>query len=95
MSIGFWQIALIFIVVLIIFGAGKLPKVMSDLGKGLRSFKEGMNENEEDETPPTAKPAVKKKNETVKLPSSKPKSTQKKTASTKKTAKKTPKKKSR
>lgn len=46
MSIGFWQVVLIVVVVLIIFGAGKLPKVMGDLAKGLRSFKEGMKEEE-------------------------------------------------
>lgn len=50
MSLGIGQILLILLVVLIIFGAGKLPKVMADLGKGLRSFKEGLN-GEEDEKP--------------------------------------------
>lgn len=50
MSIGFWQIALIFMLVLIIFGAGKLPKVMSDIAKGIRSFREGLN-GEEDVLP--------------------------------------------
>ncbi len=42
MAIGFWQIALIVVAILILFGAGKLPKVMGDLGKGMRSFKEGI-----------------------------------------------------
>ncbi len=42
--IGFSEIALILVVVLIVFGAGKLPQVMGDLGKGLRAFKEGMKE---------------------------------------------------
>jgi sec-independent protein translocase protein TatA len=55
--IGFGEIALILIVVLIMFGAGKLPNVMGDLGKGLRSFKEGMKEEptkKDDNTPPSA-----------------------------------------
>ena len=54
--IGFGEIALILVVVLIIFGAGKLPNVMGDLGKGLRSFKEGMKDDgsKKDETPPPA-----------------------------------------
>ncbi len=43
--IGMWEIILILVVVLIIFGAGKLPNVMGDLGKGLRSFKEGMKDD--------------------------------------------------
>ena len=56
--IGFGEIALILLVVLIIFGAGKLPRVMGDLGKGLKSFKEGMKEDtasaKKDEAPPSA-----------------------------------------
>ena len=47
MTLGIWQIALIVIVVLIIFGAGKLPKVMGDLGKGLQAFKKGIAEVDE------------------------------------------------
>lgn len=43
MGIGIWQILLILIVVLIMFGAGRLPKVMGDLGKGIKSFKAGLN----------------------------------------------------
>lgn len=42
--IGFGEIALIVLVVLIVFGAGKLPQVMGDLGKGMKSFKEGMKD---------------------------------------------------
>jgi sec-independent protein translocase protein TatA len=44
MSIGIWQILLILVVVLILFGAGKLPRVMGDIGKGIRSMKEGLKE---------------------------------------------------
>jgi sec-independent protein translocase protein TatA len=50
MSIGVWQVVLILLIVLIIFGAGKLPKVMGDLAKGVKSFKAGLKD--EDETPP-------------------------------------------
>lgn len=46
MSLGFGQLVLILLIVLVLFGAGKLPKVMSDLGKGLKSFKQGMNEED-------------------------------------------------
>lgn len=42
MSIGVWQLVLILVFVLIIFGAGKLPKVMGDVGKGIKSMKEGL-----------------------------------------------------
>lgn len=58
MGIGFGEIALILVVVLIIFGAGKLPHVMGDLGKGLRSFKDGMKDDgsakKDETTPPPA-----------------------------------------
>ena len=42
MSIGIWQIVLILVLVLILFGAGKLPRVMGDVAKGIKSFKKGM-----------------------------------------------------
>lgn len=54
MSIGFWQILLVVIVVLIIFGAGKLPGVMGDLGKGLRNFKDGLKDDDK-KLPPSDK----------------------------------------
>lgn len=43
MGIGFGELVVILVVVLILFGAGKLPRVMGELGKGVKSFKEGMN----------------------------------------------------
>lgn len=48
MSIGIWQLILILLIVFVIFGAGKLPRVMGDLGKGVRSLKKGLKE---DDTP--------------------------------------------
>ena len=46
MSIGIWQIVLILAIVLILFGAGKIPRVMGDVAKGIKSFKSGMKEEE-------------------------------------------------
>lgn len=57
MSIGVWQIVLILVIVLIIFGAGKLPHVMGDLAKGIKNFKAGMAEPDKDDD---ATPAEKK-----------------------------------
>ncbi len=51
MSIGIWQVVLILLIVLILFGAGKLPKVMGDVAKGVKSFKAGMRDDDEDEKP--------------------------------------------
>lgn len=53
--IGFGEIALIVLVVLIVFGAGKLPNVMGDLGKGMRSFKEGLRDENANQSSDTAK----------------------------------------
>jgi sec-independent protein translocase protein TatA len=60
MSFGIWQIALIVLVVVLVFGAGKIPRVMGDFAKGIKSFKSGMKDGEMGEpTPasPTDKPA--------------------------------------
>lgn len=46
MGFSFSHILLVLLVVLVVFGAGKLPKVMADFGKGLKAFKSGMNEEE-------------------------------------------------
>ena len=50
MSLGFGQILLILIIVFVIFGAGKLPKVMGDLARGLRAFKDGLSEDDSNAT---------------------------------------------
>ena len=46
MSIGVWQVLLILVIVLIIFGAGKLPQVMGDVAKGMKNFKAGLKDDE-------------------------------------------------
>ncbi len=43
MGLSLTHIFLLLVVVLIVFGAGKLPQVMGDLGKGMRNFKAGLN----------------------------------------------------
>ena len=46
MGISIWQILLIVLVVVLLFGAGKLPRLMGDFAKGIKSFKTGMREGE-------------------------------------------------
>lgn len=48
-SIGFQEILLIALVVLLFFGGKKIPELMKGLGKGVRSFKDGMNSAEKAE----------------------------------------------
>ena len=45
---GIWEIVIILVIILIIFGAGKLPQVGGAIGKAIRSFKRGQT-GEEDE----------------------------------------------
>ncbi len=55
MSIGIWQIAIILVIVLVVFGAGKLPAVMGDIGKGIKSFKKGLNTPDDDTSTDSSK----------------------------------------
>ena len=53
--LGTWEIIVIVLVVLLLFGGKKIPELMKGLGKGVKSFKEGMSEVEKeiekDDTP--------------------------------------------
>ena len=42
MSIGFWHIAIVVILVVLLFGRGKISSLMGDVAKGIKSFKKGM-----------------------------------------------------
>ena len=46
---GTWQIILIVLVVLLLFGGKKIPELMKGIGRGTREFKKGLNTDEEDE----------------------------------------------
>ena len=45
-GLGHWEIILILVIVLILFGAGKLPKVAGDIAKGIKSFKAGLKDED-------------------------------------------------
>ena len=47
MSIGFWQIAVVVILVVLLFGRGKISDLMGDVAKGIKSFKKGMSDNQD------------------------------------------------
>jgi len=46
MSIGFWQIAVVVILVVLLFGRGKISGLMGDVAKGIKSFKRGMSSDD-------------------------------------------------
>ena len=49
-SFSIWHWLIVLVVVLLLFGRGKIPELMGDMAKGIKSFKKGMSD---DETPPT------------------------------------------
>ena len=48
MGISFWQIAIVVVLVVLLFGRGKISSLMGDVAKGIKSFKKGMS----DDSPP-------------------------------------------
>tara|TARA_R110002072_G_scaffold9518_9_gene45936 strand:- start:5192 stop:5443 length:252 start_codon:yes stop_codon:yes gene_type:complete len=47
MSLGPWQLIIIALVILVLFGRGRISEMMGDFGKGIKSFKKGMTEEEQ------------------------------------------------
>ena len=43
MGISFWQIAIVVVLVVLLFGRGKISSLMGDVAKGIKSFKKGMS----------------------------------------------------
>tara|TARA_B100000029_G_scaffold469200_1_gene506886 strand:- start:642 stop:830 length:189 start_codon:yes stop_codon:yes gene_type:complete len=62
MSIGFWQIAIVVVLVVLLFGRGKISSLMGDVAKGIKSFKKGMSDNpsSSDKTPSESEDSEKK-----------------------------------
>ena len=54
MSIGFWQIAIVVVLVVLLFGRGKISDLMGDVAKGIKSFKKGMKDPELDQSESTS-----------------------------------------
>ena len=49
--LGTWEILVIVLIILLLFGGKKIPELMKGLGKGVKSFKDGMNGVGDNETP--------------------------------------------
>ena len=52
MSIGIWQIAIVVILVVLLFGRGKISSLMGDVAKGIKSFKKGMSTDATEDSEP-------------------------------------------
>lgn len=50
MGLSFWQIAIVAVLLVLLFGRGKISAVMGDVAKGIKSFKKGMQEDDVAET---------------------------------------------
>ena len=60
MGLSLSHLLIVLLIILVLFGAGKLPSVMSDFAKGLKAFKSGMNEEETDKIKTPKKKPTKK-----------------------------------
>ena len=45
-AFSIWHLLIVLMVILVVFGAGRLPSVMGDMAKGVKAFKKGMNDEE-------------------------------------------------
>jgi len=68
-SFSIWHWLIVLVVVLLLFGRGKIPELMGDMAKGIKSFKKGMSD--EDEAASTAKTVEHRADEPVKSPKQK------------------------
>lgn len=57
-TFSFWHWLIVLLVILIIFGAGKLPKVAGDLASGIKNFRKGMSEDDKDKEKQAGAPPV-------------------------------------
>jgi sec-independent protein translocase protein TatA len=63
MSIGFWQIAVVVVLVVLLFGRGKISSLMGDVAKGIKSFKKGMSDNPDQSSPTSSSEENSKKDQ--------------------------------
>lgn len=64
--LGPWEIALILVIILIVFGVGKLPQIGGAIGRGIRNFRKGQRGEdfeEEEEEPPKPRKTARKSSE--------------------------------
>jgi sec-independent protein translocase protein TatA len=62
MRFGTWEIVIVLVIVLLVFGPGRITKVASEMGKGIKAFKDGLNEDkpEDQESEETSENDIKK-----------------------------------
>jgi sec-independent protein translocase protein TatA len=58
--LGTWELLIILVIVILVFGVGRISKIGGELGKGIRSFREGVREGREDQDDTTVTDEPKK-----------------------------------
>jgi sec-independent protein translocase protein TatA len=58
--LGTWELLIILVIVILVFGVGRISKIGGELGKGIRSFREGVREGREDQDDTTVADKPKK-----------------------------------
>ena len=69
-SFSIWHWLIVLVIVLLVFGRGKIPELMGDMAKGIKSFKKGMADDDKDDATPTVEHRA---DETVATPKQKAK----------------------
>jgi sec-independent protein translocase protein TatA len=67
-SFSIWHWLIVLVVVLLLFGRGKIPELMGDMAKGIKSFKKGMSEEDAEEANADSKTLEHRADETVVAP---------------------------
>ena len=65
MGISFWQIAIVVLLFVLLFGRGKISDLMGDVAKGIKSFKKGLSDEDIDEEKAEEPKVIDHKVETV------------------------------
>ncbi|MCF8474469.1 MAG: twin-arginine translocase TatA/TatE family subunit [Emcibacter sp.] len=65
MGLSFWQIAIVVILFVLLFGRGKISDLMGDVAKGIKSFKKGMADENIEVEKPTEPKVIEQKSETA------------------------------
>ena len=64
-SFSIWHWLIVLVVVLLLFGRGKIPELMGDIAKGIKSFKKGMSDDTDDTADDKARTVEHRADETV------------------------------
>ena len=64
-SFSIWHWPIVLVIVLLVFGRGKIPELMGDMAKGIKSFKKGMADDEPEDAADKARTVEHRSDETV------------------------------